>query len=531
MASTSSRGPRFDDNIVKPEIGAPGASISADSGSFTGTSAFGGTSGAAPMVTGAAAVLKAARPFLTPREIKQLLINTAETNVYQPSSAATVLPDQLAPITRIGGGEVRLDRALFSPVIVSDVTGDAVSRIHGAMSFGYLDASKPSTTLTRKLEVENRSFFPLVYKVKSTMRYQDDKDTGAVTISVSPSTIYVGPFGSTKVTVKLNVDGTKLRPNLMNSSTGGNAIGPLTANEYDGYIVFDGHHHKVTMPWHILPRKSADVVAKLPGGHLSIDPATGIGSVNVENKGVGDAQMFAYSMLGTGTDRPGGAPGEQAPTPDIRAVGVNTFAVGAGFCGATPNFIWEFAFDMFERPTMPIGIWHEVDLDVNGDGLDDFQIYTRDVSGDLGLTDGRQATAVYNVNAGTVLMRSNFFFMEHATNSSTLVTRVCGSDLGMTLADIGRPVTADFRAISWFWGTPQSHLGPFRIAPGGEEFSAGIPGAVLAYKQKGTLAVQQYGLYPGTDPHAGILLINNSALSATNNGGATAASEAILLPK
>jgi hypothetical protein len=60
MASTSSRGPRFDDNIVKPEIGAPGASISADSGSFTGTSAFGGTSGAAPMVTGAAAVLKLA---------------------------------------------------------------------------------------------------------------------------------------------------------------------------------------------------------------------------------------------------------------------------------------------------------------------------------------------------------------------------------------------------------------------------------------------------------------------------------------
>jgi hypothetical protein len=285
------------------------------------------------------------------------------------------------------------------------------------------------------------------------------------------------------------------------------------------------------MPWHILPRKSADVVAKLPGGHLRIDPATGTAAVSVENKGVGDAQMFAYSMLGTGTDRPRGAHGEQSPTPDIRAVGVNTFGVPAGFCAATANFIWEFAFDMFERPTMPIGIWHEVDLDVNGDGFDDFQIYTRDVSGDFGLTDGRQATAVYDVNAGTVLLRSNFFFMEHATNSSTLVTRVCGSDLGMTLADVGKPVTADFRAISWYWDTPQSHLGPFKIAPGGEEFRASVAGDMLAYKQKGTLAVQQNGLYPGTDAHAGILLINNSAFSATNNGGATAASEAILLPK
>ncbi len=167
-----------------------------------------------------------------------------------------------------------MDRALLSPVIVSDVTGDKVSRVHGAMSFGYLDASQAATrSCTRKLEVENRSFFPLVYKVTPTLRYQDDKDTGAVTMTVSPSTIVVHPFGKTQVNVKLTVDGTKLRNNQMNSGSLGNAIGPLTANEYDGYVVFQGHHHQVTMPWHILPRKSADVVAKLPGGHLPpVDP-------------------------------------------------------------------------------------------------------------------------------------------------------------------------------------------------------------------------------------------------------------------
>src|SRR5262245_3479311 len=223
VTSTSSRGPRFDDNIVKPEIGAPGASVSADSGGFTATSAFGGTSGAAPMVTGSAAILKAARPFLSARDIKQLLINTAETEIFQPSVAASVLPDQLAPITRIGGGEVRVDRALFSPVVVSDATGDRVSAVHGAMSFGYLDASKPQQTFTRKLEVENRTFLPLVYTVTPSLRYQDDKDTGAVTMSVSPSKIIVHPFGSTKVTAKLTVDGTKLRNNLMNSGNLGNA--------------------------------------------------------------------------------------------------------------------------------------------------------------------------------------------------------------------------------------------------------------------------------------------------------------------
>ena len=48
-------------------------------------------------------------------EIKQILVNTADTDVYQPSVGGFVFPDQLAPITRIGGGEVRVDRALLSP--------------------------------------------------------------------------------------------------------------------------------------------------------------------------------------------------------------------------------------------------------------------------------------------------------------------------------------------------------------------------------------------------------------------------------
>ena len=51
---------------------------------------------------------------------------------------ASVFPDQLAPITRIGGGEVRVDRALVSPVYVRDVTADEVGSTFGAMSFGFL---------------------------------------------------------------------------------------------------------------------------------------------------------------------------------------------------------------------------------------------------------------------------------------------------------------------------------------------------------------------------------------------------------
>ena len=55
MASTSSRGPSISRQSIKPEIGAPGASVSAQVGTGNGETAFGGTSGATPMVAGAAA--------------------------------------------------------------------------------------------------------------------------------------------------------------------------------------------------------------------------------------------------------------------------------------------------------------------------------------------------------------------------------------------------------------------------------------------------------------------------------------------
>jgi hypothetical protein len=529
LASTSSRGPRFDDNIVKPEIAAPGASVSADSGSFTGTSAFGGTSGAAPMVTGAAAILKEARPFLSARDIKQLLINTADTNVFQPSVGASVLPDQLAPITRIGGGEVRVDRALFSPVIVSDVTGDKVSRIHGAMSFGYLDVAKTNTVLHRKLEVENRSFFPLLYKVKPTLRYQDDKDNGAVSMTVSPSTVVVYPFGSARVNVKLTIDGSRLRNNLMSAGSGGNAIGPLTANEYDGYVVFEGKHHQVQMPWHILPRKSAEVVARPPNGKLpAVDPVTGAGVVALENKGVGNAQIFAYSMLGTGPDTPRGDRGEQQPNPTIRAAAVNTFLTPAGqVCSVNPNFVWEFVFHMYERKASPVGTIHEVDIDVNNDGVNDFAVISQDAAGITQLSDGRQVTAVINLATGASIAR---FFVEHATNSRNVILRVCGNDLGLTQASIGQPMVANYFAYNWYFGGDvESHLGPFRLTPFGEEFTGVVPGDQLAYRQKADLTFNQWELFGGTDPHAGLILINNSDFGAASRGGATFNTEATLL--
>jgi hypothetical protein len=123
------------------------------------------------------------------------------------------------------------------------------------------------------------------------------------------------------------------------------------------------------------------------------------------------------------------------------------------------------------------------------------------------------------------------FFAEHATNSANVILRVCGSDLGLTINHVGLPMVADFRATSWYFGGDESHLGPFMITPFGEEFTGAVSGDLLPAGQSGTLVVQQWGMFPGTSSHEGLLLINNSDLGAANRGGATAATEALILPR
>ena len=93
MASTSSRGPSSC-RTIKPEIGAPGASVSAQVGTGDGETAFGGTSGAAPMVSGAVALMLQAFPHRSPTQIKAMLMNSANTTVY---TNPALLPGGLAP--------------------------------------------------------------------------------------------------------------------------------------------------------------------------------------------------------------------------------------------------------------------------------------------------------------------------------------------------------------------------------------------------------------------------------------------------
>ncbi|MET0497321.1 MAG: S8 family serine peptidase [Steroidobacteraceae bacterium] len=529
VTSTSSRGPMFDDFRIKPEIGAPGASVSADSGSGTATSAFGGTSGAAPMVTGAAALLKEIYPTLEPQRLKQLLINTADTAIDAPRSADKVIPDDLAPISRIGGGEVRVDRAAAATAGAYGFDLKKTGTRGGGVSFGFVDVADSQVVVHRRVRVFNRLAQPALFKVKPTYRYAEDKQNGAVHITVLPVVALSGK-GWTTIDVWLTIEGRKLRNNLMNAGPDGNNPVPLTLAEYDGYLVFTkvalrGKGEEFTLPWHVLPRKSANVKVT-SGDSWKAGTGEAAGEIRLRNNGVGAAQLNTYSLIGVSPNQPRGKRGENEPTPDIRAVGVTTIPVPTTVC--TTGYLWSFAVNTWERQTLPVGVSHRIVLDVNNDGVEDYWILNRDVSF-TGLSDGRQLTWTVDLSTGDA---NSFFFAEHATNAGTTVLNACLEDVGLTAASVANRqlVGVSVATDDFYFGGPGDEITGIKIVPFGERYFA-APSGDLAAGAGGVVDVYDFGAVPGTTPELGVMIQTDGdrCVSAGNCGGSVKAAEALLV--
>jgi subtilisin family serine protease len=527
MVGSSSRGPSNYYQAIKPEIGAPGASVSATAGTGTATGPFGGTSGAAPMVSGAAALVLDAfggtktsnfgSPFGTaighgidPLTVKALLMNNGETNIDTDPFTG------LAPITRIGGGELRVDRAVGAPVAAF-----SADDYTGALAFGYVEV--PDTvTLTKTVTIRNLDNERHIYDVIPTFRYASDAASGAVTVDAPASvTVKPGLGRDTTFEVSITIDGALLSGNYMNSGSMGADPSGLTLNEFDGYLILDDGEHPIHLAWQVLPRKSAHVVADT----MDLVPGSFPQVIGLDNLGIGTAQNDAYALLAISPDKPEGELGGQSPMPDIRAVGINTFPVPAGFCSAEASFLWAFAVNTWEPQSHLLPVSHQVSLDTDQDGTFDYVVLNRDVSFSS-LSDGRQLSWVLNLATGSA---SAFFFAEHATNTGNTIMYICGEQVGLTGTDmLATSVDMEVFAQDWYFGGEGDLVQGLTVTPLGEQFY-GVPNDVagMIYDPAG-LAVFDFGPFPGNTPELGLMLVTNGDRGGGARGGATAATEALL---
>jgi subtilisin family serine protease len=176
ISPTSSRGPSETLFGIKPDVLAPGVSITSTlPGGRTGP--LSGTSMAAPHVTGAAALLLEARPDLTPDDLKSVFMTTAR--------------DVGLDLYTQGAGRIDVPAALRRTTLV----------VPAAVSFGLIDSSRPAFTATARVTVTNDGTAARTYAASEAMGLP-----AGSSVVVSPSSLELAPGASGTFTFDLSVD-------------------------------------------------------------------------------------------------------------------------------------------------------------------------------------------------------------------------------------------------------------------------------------------------------------------------------------
>ncbi len=182
--ASSSRGPRIGDEVTKPDIGAPGAWSSAEAGTGAEETAFGGTSGAAPVVTGVAALVLQAHPGLTPVSVKARLLNGAAAGNASLDPAGALYP---TPVSRVGAGEVRAAAAVDGVGLLVNEKQDG-----GNVGLGLPHLSS-TTSYPVQLLLRNTGRTSRTYAIGTSFRDPADAALGALKVSGPTSVTVSGP--------------------------------------------------------------------------------------------------------------------------------------------------------------------------------------------------------------------------------------------------------------------------------------------------------------------------------------------------
>jgi subtilisin family serine protease len=456
MVSTSSRGPSQSYQSMKPDIGAPGMVVSAKVGTGTGEEVFGGTSGAAPVIAGAAALLVQAFPTASPYEIKARLMNNAFTAVRNNPQGQ---PGVMAPGSRIGAGEVRVDKAYQAKLLAYD--RDSLTP---SLSFGYAPLSQVGGVqlLKRTVLVKNLGTVRTSYRVSQTYA---QRPTGAVTVGFQPAVLTLDPGTSGTFEVRLQVAPTTLPEWGLNGGEHGGDGELLRQLEFSGYVFVTGGSQAVRLPWHLLPHKSAETTAGAAtaavGGQMAL--------TNPQGAAVGKVEVFAL----TGSSPRGVAKSDNAlPTQgglgdghyfiDLKSAGIRIAqdennAKYVQFAIAT--------WDELVHPSHPAEF--RVYVDTDNDGLAEYTVFNSEYNG-MGASG---QSAVYLDDYGAQLIYGPYAYVETDFNSSTFVFTVPLARLGLTEeSKIGFKVDAvDMRytfggGFPWDWlggnGSPPASSGP-----------------------------------------------------------------------
>ncbi|SDT72042.1 S8 family peptidase [Actinoplanes derwentensis] len=468
-ASFSSGGARTGDSWLKPDVTAPGVSIfSAGVGTGNGTVAMSGTSMAAPMTAGQAALVKQAHPDWRKVEYwKAAMVNTAD-----PSGVSDYT-------TRVNGaGLIQAPGAVNTQVVALGDKGTAT------LNYGFAELDK--TYSKRKvIKVKNLSRTKQTFTVAATLPAGSPHK-----VKLSKTKVTLAGKGETEVGVTLEVAaGTAGDSSAFNDVAGLITLTP-TGKSNDGV--------KLRVPYYLVPQAVSKVSTALDVNALKKKGAATATVTNKKGAVAGTADVFAWG-LSDAKDAAGAA--------DLKAVGVQSLPAdnAIAFAVSTHNRLSNAARNEFD-----------VYVDVNGDKIDDYLVVGADygllTTGDL---TGELVTAVFDLRTGGATLE---FFADAPFDSSTIVLPVLVSQLceaGSPCLSAASPrLTYHVESVGIIDGNDDEIAGTATFNPFTPALTIGLIGEVAPNKSltsKVTLDKAEFA----KSPAKGLLVLSHDNTSTT----------------
>ncbi|MEA2623812.1 MAG: minor extracellular serine protease Vpr [Chloroflexota bacterium] len=420
-ASFTSAGPSRRNNILKPDVSAPGVDVvSTDGATVAMGKSLGGTSMASPQVAGAAALLLEAHSNWSPAHVKGALVGTASTNNIDPYS-----------VRRSGSGVIDIPKA------INTVSWAEASNTKGSSSitFGYEQllnqGGSDVLSETQSFRLYNNANHSITYDLSN------DFNTSAMGLSVSlPSSVTV-PANSSRpvsVTVSLSEADAAALPALAPGDGPVLAVSGielyLPLLHIAGTITADPTttgtgHRTIGVPWILIPRGTSQIKNEQHTAYTSAGSMRQA-TVRVKNHGIhdGNVDVFAWGLEDTN---------EGQGDIDLRAAGVQSLPTE--FCtGGDPDPTDRcliFAVNTWNHWDNAAEAEFDVLIDNNNDGTADFLLAALDYQLIFGpgTADGVPTVVVIDLNAGAVV---DFWFAAAPPNGSTYLMPVLASEIGRT---------------------------------------------------------------------------------------------------
>lgn len=347
ISSFSSRGPRSEDGLIKPEITAPGSNIiSAQMGGGDQAAVLSGTSMATPHIAGTMALLKQKFKDLTPQELKSVLMGHGKVVADRNKKTYSV--------SRQGAGRVQIEEALEA----------RATSLPAALSLGITDLEKQKT-LVQDLTLKNQS-------AESLSLTAQWAGSPALQMAVPQITLAPGESRTVSITVKVQAS-------FMQGPT----------EELDGFLrLADDKGLVLQIPVLVVARQISQIQADSAVVHATsaADSAGSLVHISLQNKGMNKGPAYLFNSLGGDARKI-----DRKPDP-VHNRNCDLQSAGYRLIEKDGTRVLQIALKLYERMTTWNACEVNMQIDANGDGVADQEVAGTTANSLSGLTSEKFVT-------------------------------------------------------------------------------------------------------------------------------------------